>query len=48
MFLALLGELCKLVPQPPQTAGRPRLNLADMTFATVYKAYARCPALRPA
>lgn len=46
MFLALLGELCKLIPQPPQTAGRPRLNMADMTFATVYKAYARCPARR--
>jgi len=46
MFLALLGDLCKFVPQPTQTSGRPRLPLSDMTFATVYKTYARCSARR--
>jgi transposase len=47
MFLALLGELCQLVPQPPQTGrGRPRLPLSDMTFATVYKCYESISARR--
>lgn len=38
-FTALLSDLCKLVPQPPQTTGRPRLPLSDMVFACAYKVY---------
>lgn len=36
---ALLGELCASIPQPIQTAGRPRLPLSDMLFAAVMKVY---------
>jgi hypothetical protein len=40
-FAALLADLCSTVAQPPQTGkGRPRLPLADMLFASVYKVYA--------
>jgi transposase len=46
MFLALLGDLCSLIPQPPQEKGRKRLPLADMTFATVYRTYTQCSARR--
>jgi transposase len=38
-FIVLLDALCKLVEQPAQTNGRPRLPLADMIFACVYKIY---------
>jgi transposase len=38
-FAVLLADLCKLVPQPPQSNGRPRLPLADMVFACAYKVY---------
>ncbi len=38
-FIALLRELCSEVEQPVQTFGRPRLALADMTFAATYKVY---------
>src|SRR5215831_16971446 len=38
-FIVLLDVLCKLVDQPPQAKGRPRLPLADMLFACVYKVY---------
>lgn len=38
-FAELLSDLCKLVPQPPQKTGRPRLPLADMVFACAYKVY---------
>jgi len=38
-FIVLLDALCKLVDQPPQAKGRPRLPLADMLFACVYKVY---------
>ena len=38
-FIVLLDALCKLVDQPMQTNGRPRLPLADMIFACVYKVY---------
>lgn len=40
-FVALLADLCSSVPQPPRTpgAGRPRLPLSDMVFASVYKVY---------
>lgn len=35
----LLGHLCSLVEQPEQHMGRPRLPIADMTFAAVMKVY---------
>ena len=38
-FIVLLNALCELVDQPPQHYGRPRLPLADMVFACVYKVY---------
>ena len=38
-FIVLLDALCKLVDQPAQTNGRPRLPLANMIFACVYKVY---------
>jgi SWIM zinc finger len=38
-FIVLLDALCKLVDQPLQAKGRPRLPLADMIFACVYKVY---------
>ena len=38
-FLVLLRDLCSTVPQPPQPTGRPRLPLADMLFASVFKVY---------
>ena len=38
-FIVLLEALCKLVEQPTQANGRPRLSLADMVFACVYKVY---------
>src|SRR5215213_10211897 len=40
-FVALLADLCSTIPQPPRPpgAGRPRLPLSDMLFASVYKVY---------
>jgi transposase len=38
-FIALLDALCDLIDQPAQGKGRPRLPLADMVFACVYKVY---------
>lgn len=38
-FLVLLRDLCNTVPQPPQGRGRPRLPLADMLLASVFKTY---------
>src|SRR5215211_4193488 len=38
-FIVLLDALCKLIDQPLQGKGRPRLPLADMIFACVYKVY---------
>jgi recombinase-like zinc beta ribbon protein len=38
-FGALLADLCRGIPQPEQTMGRPRLPLSDMTFASVFKVY---------
>ena len=38
-FLVFLRDLCAIVPQPPQTKGRPRLPLADMLFAATFKVY---------
>jgi hypothetical protein len=38
-FAMLLSELCRGVPEPEQTMGRPRLPLGDMVFASAYKTY---------
>jgi hypothetical protein len=38
-FVVLLDALCKLIDQPVQAKGRPRLPLADMVFACAYKVY---------
>lgn len=38
-FRILLADLCSLIEQPEQTRGRPRLALADMTFACVLKVF---------
>ena len=38
-FIVLLNALCKLIEQPAQAKGRPRLPLADMIFACAYKVY---------
>ena len=38
-FMRLLADLCSGIPQPPQANGRPRLPLADMVFAAVFKVY---------
>jgi transposase len=38
-FGMLLADLCKMVPQPPQGNGRPKLPLSDMVFACAYKVY---------
>lgn len=34
-FVALLADLCRIIPKPPRPrgAGRPRLPLSDMLFA---------------
>lgn len=38
-FQVLLHDLCKAVPEPIQTFGRPRLPLADMVFSSAFKVY---------
>lgn len=38
-FGILLADLCKMVPQPVQGNGRPKLSLSDMVFACAYKVY---------
>jgi hypothetical protein len=38
-FAILLSELCRGIPEPEQTMGRPRLPLGDMVFASAYKVY---------
>src|SRR3712207_2251534 len=40
-FVALLADLCNTIPKPPRPpgAGRPRLPLSDMVFASVFKIY---------
>jgi transposase len=38
-FLTLLGELCRGIPEPVQTFGRPRLPLGDMVFSVTFKVY---------
>jgi transposase len=36
---ALLYELCRVIPEPEQRRGRPRLSLADIIFASTFKIY---------
>ena len=36
---AYLYELCKNLPEPEQLTGRPRLDLADIIFSSVFKVY---------
>src|SRR5215211_4158789 len=40
-FGELLADLCSTISQPPRPpgAGRPRLPLSDMVFASVFKVY---------
>jgi hypothetical protein len=38
-FVALLRSLCDMIPQPPQTFGRPRLPLSDVVFGIGLKVY---------
>lgn len=38
-FQVLLSELCKGIQEPLHVAGRPRMKMADMVFAMVYKVY---------
>jgi transposase len=46
MFVTMLADLCKLVPSPVQTIGRPRYQLGDMAFASVFKIYEGCSSRR--
>lgn len=45
-FQRLLHELCKVIGEPSQKTGRPRLPLADMLFAAVFKVYSTVSARR--
>jgi transposase len=38
-FLELLFALCEHIEEPVQHMGRPRISLADRTFATIFKVY---------
>jgi predicted nucleic acid-binding Zn finger protein len=38
-FQVLLHDLCKAIPERPQSMGRPRINLPDAIFAAVFKFY---------
>jgi transposase len=46
LFLALLHDLCKNVPEIVQGKGHPRLSLRDMIFATTFKIYSTVSARR--
>lgn len=39
LFLPMLAELCKAIPEPVYSFGRPRLPLADQVFCATYKVY---------
>jgi hypothetical protein len=38
-FTALLADLCRGIPEPAQTFGRPRLPLSDVVFCAAFKVY---------
>ncbi|MGH2773901.1 MAG: transposase [Actinomycetota bacterium] len=40
-FMNLLANLCSTIEEPPQSKGRPRLPLSDMTFAAAFKVFSR-------
>jgi hypothetical protein len=42
-FVALLSDLCRSVPEPTQTNGRPRLRLADMLFCVTLRDCLKSP-----
>jgi transposase len=46
LFQSLLSELCKLIVEPPQDMGRPRLTYKDMVFAGTFKTYTGMSARR--
>jgi transposase len=39
LFMKLLNDLCKLIPEPEYVFGRPRLSLQDMVFASALKIF---------
>jgi SWIM zinc finger len=39
-FMELLADLCRGIPEPARTNGRPRLPLADMVYSVAFKVYA--------
>lgn len=45
-FLVLLRDLCRGLPEPPQTRGRPRLPLTDAVFSAAFKVYSTVSARR--
>ncbi len=45
-FLVLLRDLCRGLPEAPQTRGRPRLSLADAVFSATFKVYSTLSARR--
>ena len=46
LFLSLLFDLCRGIPEPVQVTGRPRLSRSDMIFAAAYKIYSTVSARR--
>src|SRR5437868_8518164 len=46
LFQSLLSELCKMIIEPPQDMGRPRLTYKDMVFAGTFKTYTGMSARR--
>jgi hypothetical protein len=46
LFAELLADLCRGIPEPPQTFGRPRLPLADVVFCAALKVYSTVSARR--
>ncbi len=45
-FMVLLRDLCRGLPAPARTRGRPRLPLADAVFSAVFKVYSTVSARR--
>ena len=45
-FAELLADLCRGVPEPVQTFGRPRLPLSDVVFCAAFKVYSTVSARR--
>jgi len=45
-FAELLADLCRGIPEPVQTFGRPRLPLADVVFCAAFRVYSTVSARR--